>query len=491
MKIHISISGVRAGTMDLDKKMPEVSKIYPGVKISKRAEPIECIKATGIHKDVKLLKIYDQKVDIDINMDLYATSLMSFTYLDIYFEIDIKLYELLNQGFGLLYNLFFNSKINLFGAETGFASILIKVLIPYYNSEKIHEIKEILPEDPSEIHNNIEKYFEETGVHFYCIDGPSVDSFNAGPFIDNIIIEDYNDEINVDHEKWEQITTMEQFVYHDAESNHFICRNKEHYKYLFEHNFDRTTDYVRTRFIKMLCGTFLNQIRKKGLSIRKNIIENNKNPYYWKELKNDIEIIDLNFLEFHTDAVKCSITNGDELPKTKKYRDNFDKKSRIEKKEMLQYLDEVKYSISNLATPSHVHDEAILQLETEKVNDRILMLSFIAMAVSAISMLQSNEIPIEFKIISGLAIFSLPALYYSLRGIQKNISFKRNRSNELKRIIDSRTKAMEKRKSKLETLKNDEATDRYPEGFKEELLEMFNKDMRFEEKTIEKLKAKL
>jgi len=50
---------------------------------------------------------------------------------------------------------------------------------------------------------------------------------------------------------------------------------------------------------------------------------------------------------------------------------------------------------------------------------------------------------------------------------------------------------MEKRKSKLETLKNDEATDRYPEGFKEELLEMFNKDMRFEEKTIEKLKAKL
>ena len=29
----------------------------------------------------------------------------------------------------------------------------------------------------------------------------------------------------------------------------------------------------------------------------KNIIEDNKNPYYWKELKNDIEIIDLNFLK--------------------------------------------------------------------------------------------------------------------------------------------------------------------------------------------------
>ena len=29
MKVHISFSGVRAGTMDLDKKMPEFSKIYP------------------------------------------------------------------------------------------------------------------------------------------------------------------------------------------------------------------------------------------------------------------------------------------------------------------------------------------------------------------------------------------------------------------------------------------------------------------------------
>lgn len=491
MKIHISISGVRAGTMDLDKKMPEVSKIYPDAKISKRAEPIECIKATGINKDIKFVKIYDQKVDIDINMDLYATSIMSFTYLDIYFEIDMKLYELLSQGFGLFYNLAFNSKINLFGEEIGFASIVIKVLLPYYNAEKIHEIKEILPEDPSEIHNNIEKYFEETGVRFYCIDGPSVDSFNAGTFVDNVIIEDYNDEINVDHEKWEQITNMEQFVYHDAESNHFICRNKEHYKYLFEHNFDRTKDYVRIRFIKMFCGTFLNQIKTKGLSIRKNIIEENKNPYYWKELKNDIEVIDLNFLEFHTDAVKCSMTYGDELPTTKKYRDSFDKISRIEKEEILQYLDEVKYSISNLSTPSHVHDEAILQLETEKVNDRILMLSFIAMVVSAIGMLQSNEIPFEFKIISGLAIFSLPALYYSFRGIQKNISFKRNRSNELKRIIDSRTKTMEKRKSKLETLKNDEAMDSYPEGFKEELLELFNKDIHSEEIAIKKLKAKI
>ena len=158
---------------------------------------------------------------------------------------------------------------------------------------------------------------------------------------------------------------------------------------------------------------------------------------------------------------------------------------------MLQYLDEVKYAISNLSTPSHVHDEAILQLETEKVNDRILMLSFIAMAVSAIGMLQSNEIPFELKIISGLAIFSLPALYYSFRGIQKKISFKRNRSNELKRIIDSRIKSIEKKKTKVKTLKSDDVSDSFPEGFKEELINFINRDIRSEEKAIEKLKIKL
>ena len=113
MKVHICFSGVRAGTTDLDKKMPEVAKIYPDAEISKKAEPMECIQAIGIHKDVKFLKINDQKVDTDINIDLYATSLMSFTYLDIHFEIDIELYELLNQNFGLLYNLIFNSKITL------------------------------------------------------------------------------------------------------------------------------------------------------------------------------------------------------------------------------------------------------------------------------------------------------------------------------------------------------------------------------------------
>ena len=41
------------------------------------------------------------------------------------------------------------------------------------------------------------------------------------------------------------------------------------------------------------------------------------------------------------------------------------------------------------------------------------------------------------------------------------------------------------------TLKSDDVSDSFPEGFKEELINFVNRDIRVEEKTIEKLKAKL
>ena len=43
------------------------------------------------------------------------------------------------------------------------------------------------------------------------------------------------------------------------------------------------------------------------MTIRKNILSNHDNKFYWQELKRNIEIIDLNFLEFHTTIIKESI----------------------------------------------------------------------------------------------------------------------------------------------------------------------------------------
>jgi hypothetical protein len=151
-------------------------------------------------------------------------------------------------------------------------------------------------------------------------------------------------------------------------------------------------------------------------------------------------------------------------------------------------LNEVKYAISNLSTPSHTHDEAILQKETEKVNDRILMLSFIAMAVSAIGMIQSDEIDIALKIMSGATIFSLPILYYMVRGFQKKISLRKNERSELTRRLDLAKQGLEQARKERDHLNNQEDL---PEDFKVEALEFMELFIVSAKQKIDTLKKKI
>ena len=112
------------------------------------------------------------------------------------------------------------------------------------------------------------------------------------------------------------------------------------------------------------------------------------------------------------------------------------------------------------------------------------------MAVSSMGMMQSRDIASEFKVISGIAIFSLPALYYLFRMVQKRLSIRKNRNNEFNRIIKHKTEDLEKSKTELDTVIN-EGIESFPEGFKEEIIEEFKKDIIMNEKMIEKIKAKL
>ena len=225
-------------------------------------------------------------------------------------------------------------------------------------------------------------------------------------------------------------------VYNNESRYLLICKDKGYYEDLFEYHFRLTTHLINLKFARDVGSfSFIDAISKKGLDIRKNIIDNNRNPYYWKELKKKIEVMDLNFLEFHADTMKMCLGNSindTSFNTTTKYKQESENKIRQEIKQTQNYLDEVKYAISNLSTPSHTHDEAILQKETEKVNDRILMLSFIAMAVSAIGMMRSEDIDVAFKVISGIGIFSLPLIYYMVRDFQKKISLRKNEQNEWK-----------------------------------------------------------
>ena len=490
MIIHFSVSGLRLGRMDLDKKLSDISKIYPDATISKRSDLIEYIKASDLKKELILIKCFDKKLNINIHVDLYAMESFAYAYFDIYFEVDVEIYELLIQDRGIVWNLFFHSEIKMDGEDKGFASILLQLLMLYYNLDKLNKIQLEIDDTPSKLTDNIDLIYQKTGIHYYGKDGPTVDSASMGPMQSMELIEDYKDEIVIENDTWEKISLSDKSVYFNKGIGSFICKKEESFQFLQEHVMIFSRFQNRNQFIRNQCISFLRLIRKKGLLIRKNIVENNNNPHYWKELKNEIEVLDLNFLEFHADAVGYSQQPKDYFRKTYDYKELYVKKNRLTNDLTFQYLDEVKYAISNLSTPSHVHDESILQKETEKVNDRILLLSFIAMAVSAMGMMQSRDIAFELKIISGLVIFSLPALYYLFRMMQKRLSIRKNRINELNRRIKHKTEDLEKSKAELETIIN-EGLANFPEALEEEIIEEFKKDISKNEKMIEKIKTKL
>ena len=69
MILHLFVSGLRLGRMDLDKKLPDISKIYPDATISKRSDLIEYTKASDLKKELILLKCFDKKLNINIHVD--------------------------------------------------------------------------------------------------------------------------------------------------------------------------------------------------------------------------------------------------------------------------------------------------------------------------------------------------------------------------------------------------------------------------------------
>jgi hypothetical protein len=199
--------------------------------------------------------------------------------------------------------------------------------------------------------------------------------------------------------------------------------------------------------------------------------------------------MDLNFLEFHTHAYQLLNSSFDDnVNFNSEYLDTLNEKIEKHVNSTFKRLDEIKYAIRNLSTPSHTHDEDILQQETEKVNDRILMLSFIAMAVSAIGMMRSPGVTFYYKLISGISIFSLPLFYYSTRMVMKKISFNRNKKTELNRQLKQKYKSLKDSIRHQEDMENDKDI---PADFQEEVIAFHGKFIEAEKKSIDRLKAKI
>jgi hypothetical protein len=64
-------------------------------------------------------------------------------------------------------------------------------------------------------------------------------------------------------------------------------------------------------------------------------------------------------------------------------------------------------------------DEEILQRETEKVNERTMLLSFLAISIPLLGAILAPGIATTTKLIAAFVLFALPAVYMYFRRVQK------------------------------------------------------------------------
>ena len=496
MKFHFFVTGFRNGTMDLDKKLPYLIKTYSNVKIEKTTQfNFPCIKGTNIAQNSHLVQLSDKTIESKINIDFYGFSQMCLSYFDISFDVDLSLAETLihnkNYQKALLME---NTKVMIDEKRHSFGVLLTHYILPYYDMTNNLKIEHSLDDNVSLLNINLDIMVEKTAMRPYCSIG-MMGGMSVGPHDNYLIIEDYENELDLSNDSWENIMIDDKSIYLNRAKSILVCKNKSYYDDCCLYHMSCRVTPSMFKYVRDTTRMFLYTIKKQGLDIRKNIIDENYNSYYWKELKKTIEVLDLNFLEFHADMINMSQIDYDSLFSNWNATE-ISQKHRYEcESYMMKIIDnlysdlnEVKYAISNLSTPSHTHDEDILQKETEKVNDRILMLSFIAMAVSAIGMIQSDQLGTGLKIISGAVIFSLPILYYIVRGFQKKILLRKNERNELTRQLDNSIKGLEQAKKEHDNLKNQKDL---PEDFKVNVVKFMKQFMTAEEERVKRLKKKI
>lgn len=194
---------------------------------------------------------------------------------------------------------------------------------------------------------------------------------------------------------------------------------------LFRMQGDCTDFLVTYRFLvyrRNLLGVYRNSMAKwleligeESVKIRDRLSE--KNKIYWSKLKTRLEVWDLNFLATLTAASRyLSVFQSAKLIDLSP---SFELECRNEfaelKERLLENRDDITYGLGNLRTPCEAHDEDLLQRETEKGNERIMLLSFLAMSIPLLGAILAPGISLATKIISAVLLISAPLVYQYFR----------------------------------------------------------------------------
>jgi len=480
--------------VDLDEKLPFTKAFFPKSKIEKRNYAQDnCVIVKNIIEDIKLKSIKDQKCETKIEVDFYTYRLFGLSIMNFKFQVSKDMAnKLLNHLKPA--NLLLHSTMVMDQKEQSISNLFNTIFIKYFQVEKLMEIESkekyliFTRQTGQQLRENLKK---ELYCDYFHTTYEPVGGITGGPGA--VLINDDKNEITMD-DHWKDIGVNQNTIYQNKINGNVLLLKKNNY-----------LDELREAIIEMsrqdtllsagaeLCQGWMSHLNSELYEIRRNISDDNENKYYWRELKKNIEIMDLNFLEFHTTisahgGLMGKFPDTTELDFSKEYIDEYKENKRKARISVFQLLNEVKYAINNLSTPGHTHDEHLLQAETEKVHERLLMISFIAMAIPSGVAIMTPDISIIIKVIAAATIFSIPLIYFSFRKVQKYLSYKRNMKNDFKRQIKIEAENIRMNKEQNEQLKS---MDELPEDIKEGIVDLNKQGIDAQEKRLNMLKTKL
>ena len=145
--------------------------------------------------------------------------------------------------------------------------------------------KELREELKDELHSN----------YFFTTDSPAGGiGGSPGP----ILINDDKDEVPI-ASIWKDIGAIEHTLYQNKTNRYvFLLKKTNYFKELHEALVVMCRQDSLIDASGYMCDSWMENINSALDEIRSNISSDNENKFYWRELKKNIEVMDLNFLEF-------------------------------------------------------------------------------------------------------------------------------------------------------------------------------------------------
>ena len=498
MKIKTQSISNLVGEVEVNIVFERLKKIYPntkyfnpfdpnynGVSLNTDNKPLDGFRIenilSGFAMSIKDKDVSDKKIYVNINAEIYHIGMV---YMETFFTLDNWCAELEDLDGIIVKN---DKDGSLISRQACLSSFSLTDLMP---------IKKIAPLDDEHYNygstdkREVDKIiYDKYGFAINRI-GNSIGSGLTTWERHYYIVLDEDKKISINQDKDEKIS--------DKFDIYKIKDKDDIYHKVDTEVFDIACQVVKKVFIKAvfllsqysIASAWFEQIADKSKAILESI--DNTNEVYWQNLRIEIETWQLKFLTFHSNFHKYLSTyfeylRGDGVF-NKEIREKWTKERKEEREEVALLYNEIKYALNNLATPGHTHDEQLLQKETEKVNERILLLSFLAMSIPMIGALLTPTFSLNLKLISGVVVLSLPLIYIGTR----KIAFRRNKNLNTKVFLKAEAKdltdALKKIESRNKAISNHKEI---PDDMKKYFLDLMDKMKESQSKKLDKMNKKI